>query len=57
MTHHTIERTNNSCKKLSSKKRCTIFYDKNFLTTCVMKNFFCLFFYSLIFACKKIWSF
>ena len=43
MTHH-----------FSSKKRCTIFYDNFFLTTHVMKNFFCLFFYSRIFACKKI---
>ena len=40
-------------KTFSSKKRCTIFYDNFFLTTRVMKNFFCLFFYSRIFACKK----
>lgn len=41
-------------KNFSSKKRCTIFCDNFFLTTRVMKNFFCLFFYSRIFACKKI---
>ncbi len=41
-------------KNFSSKKRCTFFCDNFFLTTRVMKNFFCLFFYSRIFACKKI---
>ena len=54
MTHRVRVRTIYSCKKLFIEKRCTIFYDNFFLTTRVMKNFFCLFFYSRIFACKKI---
>jgi len=41
-------------KNFSSKKRCTIFCDNFFLTTRVMKNFFCLFFIHAFLRVKKM---
>lgn len=55
MTHHVTMKTNYSCKKnFSSKKRCTIFCDNFFLTTCAMKNFFASFFIHAFLRVKKI---
>lgn len=40
-------------KNFSSKKRCTIFCDNFSLTTCVVKNFFRLFFIHAFLRIKK----
>lgn len=40
-------------KNFSSKKRCTIFCDNFFLTTCAMKNFFASFFIHAFLRVKK----
>lgn len=53
MTHHVTVKTNYSCKKLFIEKRSTIFCDNFFLTTRVMKNFFCLFFIHAFLRVKK----
>ncbi len=55
MTHHVTMKTNYSCKKTFHRKSDVRFFAIIFfLTTCAMKNFFASFFYSRIFACKKI---
>jgi len=54
MTHHVTVKTNYSCKKTFHRKSDVRFFAIIFSHDLCGEKLFCLFFYSRIFACKKI---